>query len=150
MANTRMSLFHSRHLQWYLKIRYIHGALRSGYAAMRNARQCNNSEDNLFWITVEPCLTTTPLIRSSRYCGYLFFARQNSHRLAYKKTLLNRAPIDTVNGHFFKFPNSYDALKFLPVNTATWENQDLWRFSFNDLSSTNETAVFSTFIILHW
>ena len=25
----------------------IHGALRSGYATMRNA-QCNNSEDNLF------------------------------------------------------------------------------------------------------
>ena len=49
IANTRMSLSHSRHLQCYLKIRYIHGALRSGYATMRNA-QCNNSEDNLFWI----------------------------------------------------------------------------------------------------
>ena len=42
-----MSLSHSRHLQCYLKIRFIHGALRSGYATMRNA-QCNNSEDNLF------------------------------------------------------------------------------------------------------
>ena len=39
MAGTRMSLSHSRHLQCYLKIRYIHGALRSGYATMRNA-QC--------------------------------------------------------------------------------------------------------------
>ena len=46
-ANTRMSLSHSRHLQCYLKTRYIHGALRSGYATMRNA-QCNNSDDNLF------------------------------------------------------------------------------------------------------
>ena len=49
MANTRMSLSHSRHLKCYLKIRYIHGALRSGFAAMRNAH-CNNSEDNLFLI----------------------------------------------------------------------------------------------------
>ena len=49
IANTRMSLSHSRHLQCYLKTRYIHGALRSGYATMRNA-QCNNSDDNLFWI----------------------------------------------------------------------------------------------------
>ena len=47
MANTRMSLSHSRHLQCYLKIRYIHGALRSGYATMRNV-QCNNSEYKLF------------------------------------------------------------------------------------------------------
>ena len=39
MANTRMLLSHSRHLQCYLKIRYIHGALRSGYTTMRNA-QC--------------------------------------------------------------------------------------------------------------
>ena len=31
------------------KSRYIHGALRSGYATMHNA-QCNNSEDNLFLI----------------------------------------------------------------------------------------------------
>ena len=37
MANTRMSLSHCRYLQCYLKIRYIHGALRSGYATMRNA-----------------------------------------------------------------------------------------------------------------
>ena len=49
MANKQMSLSHSRHLQCYLKIRYIRGALRSGYARMRNA-QCNNSEDNLFLI----------------------------------------------------------------------------------------------------
>ena len=49
MANTQMSLSHSRNLQCYLKIRYIHGALRSGYATIRNA-QCNNWEDNLFWI----------------------------------------------------------------------------------------------------
>ena len=48
MANTRMSLFHNRYLQCYLKIRYIHGALRSGYATIRNA-QCNNSEDNHFF-----------------------------------------------------------------------------------------------------
>ena len=47
MANTRMSLSHSRYLQYYLKIRYIHGALRSGYATIRNA-QCTNSVDNLF------------------------------------------------------------------------------------------------------
>ena len=32
-----------------VQIRYIHGALQSGYATMRNA-QCNNSENNLFWI----------------------------------------------------------------------------------------------------
>ena len=38
-----------RQLQCYLKIRYINGALRSGYTTMCNA-QCNNSEDNLFWI----------------------------------------------------------------------------------------------------
>ena len=49
MANTRMPLSHSRYLQCYLKIRYIHGALRSGYATIHNA-QCNNSEDALFLI----------------------------------------------------------------------------------------------------
>ena len=32
-----MSLSHSRQLQCYLKICYIHGALRSGYATMHNA-----------------------------------------------------------------------------------------------------------------
>ena len=32
-----------------VQTRYIHGALQSGYATMRNA-QCSNSEDNLFWI----------------------------------------------------------------------------------------------------
>ena len=37
MATARMSLSHSRQLQCYLKIRYIHGALRSGYATMHNA-----------------------------------------------------------------------------------------------------------------
>ena len=37
MANTQMSLSHSRYLHCYLKIRYIHGALRSGYATIRNA-----------------------------------------------------------------------------------------------------------------
>ena len=37
MANTRMSLSHSRHLQVYLKICYIHGVLWSGYATMHNA-----------------------------------------------------------------------------------------------------------------
>ena len=49
MANTRMSLSHSRYLQCYLKSRYIyiHDALRFGYVTIRNA-QCNNSEDNLF------------------------------------------------------------------------------------------------------
>ena len=47
MANTRMLLPHGRYLQCYLKIRYIRGALWSGYARVRNA-QCNNSEDNLF------------------------------------------------------------------------------------------------------
>ena len=57
MANTRMSLSHNRYLQCYLKIRYIHGALRSGYAAIRNA-QCNNSEDNLFWIRCILLLST--------------------------------------------------------------------------------------------
>ena len=46
MANTRMSLSHSKYLQCHLKIRYIHGALRSGYATIRNA-QCNNSVANL-------------------------------------------------------------------------------------------------------
>ena len=56
IVNTRMSLSHSRNLQCYLKIVYIHGALRSGYATMRNAQcamhnaQCNNSKDNVFWI----------------------------------------------------------------------------------------------------
>ena len=49
VANTRMSLSHSRYLQCYLKIRYIHGALRPGYATIRNV-QCNNSEDNPFLI----------------------------------------------------------------------------------------------------
>ena len=48
IANTRMSLSHSRHLQYYLKIRYIHGTLRSGYATMRNAL-CNNSETTIFF-----------------------------------------------------------------------------------------------------
>ena len=37
MATTRMSQFHGKQLQCYLKIRYIHGALRSGYATMHNA-----------------------------------------------------------------------------------------------------------------
>ena len=36
MANTRMSLSHSRYLQCYFKIRYIHDALRPGYATIRN------------------------------------------------------------------------------------------------------------------
>ena len=49
MANTRMSLSHSRYLQCYLKNRYNHGALRSGFATTCNA-QCNNSEDNFFLI----------------------------------------------------------------------------------------------------
>ena len=30
-----------------IQIRYIHGALRSGYVTMHNA-QCNNSKDNIF------------------------------------------------------------------------------------------------------
>ena len=51
IANTWMSLSHSRHLQRYLKIRYIHGALRSWYATIHNA-QCNNSEDNFFELGV--------------------------------------------------------------------------------------------------
>ena len=42
MATTRMSLSHSSYLQCCLKIRYIHGALRSGYKTMNNA-QCNNA-----------------------------------------------------------------------------------------------------------
>ena len=42
-----MLLSLSGYLQCYLKIRYIHGALRSGYAKMRHAHR-NNSEDNLF------------------------------------------------------------------------------------------------------
>ena len=61
MANARMLLSHSRHLQCYLKIRYIHGALWSGYATMRSA-QCNNSEDNLFELGV--CHETSDL-----YCS---------------------------------------------------------------------------------
>ena len=38
MANTRISLSHSMYLQCYLKLCYIHGALRSEYATMRNAQ----------------------------------------------------------------------------------------------------------------
>ena len=34
----RCLIVHVGHLQCYLKVRYIHGALRSGYAAMRNAQ----------------------------------------------------------------------------------------------------------------
>ena len=49
IANTRMSLSHSRYLQCYLKICYIHGALWSGYTTIRNT-QCRNSVDNLSWI----------------------------------------------------------------------------------------------------
>ena len=49
MAKARMSQSPNRHLQSSLEIRYIHGALRSGYATLRNA-QCNNSEDILFLI----------------------------------------------------------------------------------------------------
>ena len=37
MANTQMLLSHSRYLECYLKICYIHGALWSGYATMHNA-----------------------------------------------------------------------------------------------------------------
>ena len=49
MANTRMLLSPiSRYLRCYLKLRYIHGALRSGYATIRNA-QYSNSEDNFFF-----------------------------------------------------------------------------------------------------
>ena len=50
MANTQMSLSHSRYLQCYLKIRYIHGALRvlgMQHYAMHNA---TIQKDNLFWI----------------------------------------------------------------------------------------------------
>ena len=36
IAITRMSLSISMHLQCYLKIRFIHCALRSGYATMHN------------------------------------------------------------------------------------------------------------------
>ena len=52
MANTRMSLPHSRHLQCYLKIRYIHGALRSGYATMRDA---TIQKTTFFEIAVSVC-----------------------------------------------------------------------------------------------
>ena len=35
----------------------------------------------------------------------LFLARQNSHTFAYKKTpLMLQSPVNTANGHFFKFP----------------------------------------------
>ena len=96
MANTRMSLSHSRYLQCYLKIRYIHGALRSGYATIGNA-QCNNSEDNLFLIRcIYRCYYTENAIPSKLYkksetdfdttfcCSYLVFGRQTraqSHKM---------------------------------------------------------------------
>ena len=55
MANTQMSLSHSRYLQCHLKICYIYGPLWSGYVTIRNA-QCNNSEDNLFELGVYACM----------------------------------------------------------------------------------------------
>ena len=51
-----------------VQIRYIQGALRAGYATMRNA-QCSNSEDNLFWVRciqfsnfMLKCLSPQPLL----------------------------------------------------------------------------------------
>ena len=40
-------------------------------------------------ITVEPRLTATSLIRSPRYFGHFFLARQNGHTFSYKKNLVN-------------------------------------------------------------
>ena len=60
--------------------------------------------------TVEPRLTATPLIRTPRYYGHSFLARQKGHTFAYKKTPLMRSPVNTANGHFFKTPNSDNSL----------------------------------------
>ena len=70
MANTgtRMSLSHSWYLQWYSKICYFHGVLRSGYATMRNAQR-NKSEDNLFELGV--CTKTGPPIFLCGDVGFL-------------------------------------------------------------------------------
>ena len=45
----------------------------------------------------------TPLIRSPCYYDHFFLARQNGHTFAYKKTLLMWSPVNTTNGHFFRF-----------------------------------------------
>ena len=50
-SNVEQNALRSWHAGSNVQIRYIHGALRSGYATMRNA-QCNNSEDNLFELSV--------------------------------------------------------------------------------------------------
>ena len=65
LVNTCMSMPHSRHVQCYLKIRYILGGLRSGYITMRNA-QCSNSEDNLFLIRCMYNYTTVKVMNKPR------------------------------------------------------------------------------------
>ena len=52
--------------------------------------------DNVKQTTMEPHLMATPLIRSPRYYGHFFLARQNGHTFAYKKTPLMQS--------LFKFP----------------------------------------------
>ena len=75
IANTRMSLSHSRHLQCYFKMRYIHGALRSGYATMRNA-QCNNLQDNLF---LSRCILFEHSRDTSNPCGFVVGSINRKH-----------------------------------------------------------------------
>ena len=64
---------------------------------------------------MEPRLTATPLIRSPRYYGHFFLARQNGHTFAYKKTPLMRSPVNTANGHFFKFPTHIILYNLTPL-----------------------------------
>ena len=52
--------------------------------------------------TVEPRLTATSVIRSPRYYGHLFSARQNRHAFPHKTPPLMRSLVATANGHILK------------------------------------------------
>ena len=63
-------------------------------------------------ITVEPRLTVTSVIQSSRFYGHIFLAWQNGHTISYKKPSLIRSPINTANGHIL---NSQTVIDFTPL-----------------------------------
>ena len=117
MASTRMSLSHRRYLQCYFKICYIHGALRSGYATIRNA-QCNNSEDNLFLIRCIQMKQNIFAIKALFYIQqlYTYAASRNciysTSRKQYTCYLSRKILIHSTNIDLFKKVQSFEAIIF--------------------------------------
>ena len=67
--------------------------------------------------TVEPRLTTTPLIRPPRYCDHFFMPRTKALSFSYLKIPLLRPPTT------FGSPESLFSLQNYPVNTTS---QNAW------------------------